>query len=313
MSTITTDSVSVVIPVYNNADTLEELVERLRSVLADEAKFEVILVDDGSHDRSWETANKLANDDDRVIAIRLSRNFGQHRALTAGLHRASGDVVVFMDADLEDRPETIPQLLAEFADTSLDVVYTKWETPGLKPSPTSRLFNWTYARMTGVEMPANLGAFRAFRSNVAEALRSYGEKGIVYSTAMPQMGFSSKFVTVDRDDPGSESSYTIRKRLKLASQILISYSDLPHRLITSSGIGLSVVAAFYLVFVLVQFMFGQQLPDGLTLILGVTVLLSGVLLFTVGVLSAYTYRIYQEVLGRPRYHVARTSGLGLGD
>lgn len=305
-------SLSVVVPVYNNAGSLDELVARLRMVLEDIAPFEIILVDDGSRDDSWLVADALAGADQRVVAMRLSRNFGQHRALTAGLHRADGDVVIFMDADLEDRPEQIPVLLAEFADTEIDVVYTKWETPGLKPSPTSRVFNWTYARMSGVEMPANLGAFRAFRRNVADALRSYGEQGLVYSTAMPQMGFTSTFVTVERSEvEGRQSSYTLRKRLNLASQILVSYSDLPHRVITGMGLGMAMLSGIYLLFILVQFSFGQALPDGLTLLLSVTVLLSGVLLLTVGVLFAYTFRIYQEVLGRPRYHIGRVSGIGL--
>jgi dolichol-phosphate mannosyltransferase len=307
-------SVSVLVPVYNNEVTIEELWRRLVASLDPlVADFEVIFVNDGSSDRSWSIITSLAAADRRCVGIQLSRNFGQHPAIGAGLERCRGDLTVLMDADLQDRPEELPKLLAAFEDPDVEIVYTTWEMGTTRASLTSRLFHSVFARLAGLEMPSNVGTYRAFSASVRAELLRYQEQGAVYGPLMSQMGFEYRYVTVQRDRPGGrKTSYNFRRRLALAVNALIAYSDLPHRLVTWTGLTFTLGGLVYLAVLVAQYAVGNRpLQGGITLLIGITVLMSGVLLMSVGVLTAYVYRVFHEVLGRPRYHIARQVGVGL--
>jgi glycosyltransferase involved in cell wall biosynthesis len=309
-------SVSVLIPVYNNATTLHELHQRLGVVLETVTdEFEIIFVDDGSSDDSLGIIRQMAKDDPHVVGLALSRNFGQHPAISAGLERACGDLTVLMDADLQDRPEELPRLLEPFdSDPDIDIVYTTFEMEsGQKSRVTSRLFWAVYSRLTDLHLPPNLGTYRAFTAAVREALLTYPERGAVYGPLMSQMGYQQQFVKVARAEAvGRKTSYTFRRRLSLAISSMISYGKFLHRFVTWVGLVLTALSVAYLAVLVIQYLTGfRELVNGQLLLLGITVLMSGVLLMTVGVLSAYTYRIFQEVLARPRYHIARSYGQGL--
>lgn len=309
-------SVSVLVPVYNNASTVNELHDRLVATLeAMDREFEIVFVNDGSADGSLAALRQLATDDPRCVVLSLSRNFGQHPAISAGLSRATGDLTVLMDADLQDRPEELPRLLQAFDDEpDVDIVYTTFEIEGGGRSRvTSRLFHALFARLSDVHIPANLGTYRVFSAAVRRALLDYPERSAVYGPLMAQMGFVNRYVQVGRDQAvGRVSSYTFRRRLSLAVSSIISYGSFLHRFVTWIGFTLTLLSGGYLVVLIIQYIGGyRELVNGQLLLLGITVLMSGVLLMTVGVLTAYTFRIFQEVLGRPRYHVAREYGRGL--
>jgi polyisoprenyl-phosphate glycosyltransferase len=311
-------TVSVVVPVYNNAETLVELTERILAVLdGTDAGGEVVLVDDGSRDDSWMLIAKLAAQDERVIGLRLSRNFGQHPALNAAFERASGDVIAMMDADLQDRPEELPRLLDALVD-DVDVVFTTWHSAdgAVRERVTSRWFHQLFARLSGTQsQPRNLGTYRAFTRRYLESVLAYPERGAVYGPLMAQLGYAAAYIEVERHAAqGRRSSYTFRRRLSLALSSLLSYSDLPHRAVTWFGATLSALSVVFLLALTVQyFVEGRRLASGLTLLLGITVLLFGFVLLSLGIIGAYVYRVFQEVLGRPRFHIARTVGRGLGD
>ncbi len=308
-------SVSVLVPVYNNEVTVEELWLRLVASLEPLVEdFEVVFVNDGSRDASWSIISRLASQDPRCVGLQLSRNFGQHPAIGAGLERCRGDLTVLMDADLQDRPEELAKLLAPFDDPEIEIVYTTWEMGQQKASLTSRLFHTVFARLAGLEMPSNVGTYRAFRRSVRGELLRYQEQGAVYGPLMSQMGFAYRYVTVQRDRPGGrETSYNFRRRLSLAINALIAYSDLPHRLVTWAGLTFTLGGLVYLTILVGQYLVGNRpLQGGITLLIGITVMMSGVLLMSVGVLTAYVYRVFHEVLSRPRYHVSRQVGVGLG-
>lgn len=308
-------SISVIVPVYNNEVTLDELWTRLVAALEPLAtEFEVVFVNDGSRDASWAIISRIAAADDRCIGLQLSRNFGQHPAIGAGLERCRGDLTVLMDADLQDRPEELPRLITEFDDKAVEIVYTSWEMSGKRASLTSRLFYAVFAWLASLDLPSNLGTYRAFRSTVRQELLRYQEQGAVYGPLMSQMGFTSRFVTVQRDKAGGRTtSYTFRRRLGLAVSALIAYSDLPHKIVTWTGLTLTLGGVVYLILLLTQYLVGDRpLQGGITLLIGITVLMSGVLLMSVGILTAYVYRIFHEVLGRPRFHIAREVGSGIG-
>lgn len=304
---------SVVIPVFNNAAALPELIDRVGAALAACPTYELVLVDDGSQDSSWQIIADAAADDERVLGVRLSRNFGQHPAIRAGLQRSSGTHVVLMDADLQDRPEEIPRLLEALGDAH--VVFTTWESRSdVSERWTSRVFHSVFARLAAVDVPRNLGTFRLMTREYCEAVLAYPETDAVFGPLMAQMGFDSSWVEVVRDEPrGRRSSYSVRKRAQLAANTLLSYSDLPYRFVSWVGFGLFTVSAVYLAIIGVQYVFGgRQVASGITLVIVIQLLVSGALLASLGVLGAYLFRIFRQVLRRPHYHVRCSVGRGLG-
>lgn len=307
-------TVSVVIPVYNNAATLRELVQRITSTIeATGREFEIVLVNDGSADASWSVLVECAERDQRVLAVAHSRNFGQHPAIRAALERATGDITVLMDADLQDIPEEMPRLLAGLDDPDVDIVYTTWTmTDGSRGRLTSRVFHRLFSWVSEHQVPQNIGTYRAFRRPVREALLAYPERGVVYGPLMAQMGFSSAYVGVDRQPPPGRSSYSWRRRLQLAGASLIGYGSAIFKVTMLMGFSLAALSSLYLVVLVLQYAIGgRPLPNGLSLLIAITVLLSGVMLFAMGVIIAYLMAVFREVLGRPVSHVSRHVGRGL--
>jgi dolichol-phosphate mannosyltransferase len=305
--------VSVVLPVYRTGQYLHELYDRLVAVLTDAAgDFELILVDDGSPDGAWAVITELARHDRRVKGIRLSRNFGQHPAICAGFEHATGDLVVLMDADLQDRPEDIPLLMQQLKD-DCDVVYTVKE--GVTEPPlvrwTSRLYHAAITRLTGVAVPRNVGTFRLFTRRMLRALLAYPEYNVLYGPLMFHVGFGSAVVPVPRAERrGGRSSYSFRKRLALAVNSLLSYTDFPHRFLVSFGGLIFVLSVLYAIALCVRYLVARDaVPPGLTLLALLITLSLGSLMMGLGIIGMYVFRVYQEVLHRPRYIAARTLNL----
>jgi polyisoprenyl-phosphate glycosyltransferase len=308
-------SVSVVIPVYGNADSLSELCQRLVGALSPgHSEFEIILIDDGSPDESWTIIRRLAAADRRIKGIRLSRNFGQHPAIAAGFDRAAGDVIVLMDADLEDRPENLPEIIGKLS-SEVDIVYTIKSGYRGEPRFTSALFHSVFSRITKASVPANIGTLRAFNRKVLKAIQSHREYNVLFGPLMFFIGFPSTFVEVKRDKRRhGRSSYTFVKRLRLAVRSLFSYTDLPNRFFLTFGVGVVVVAGLYGTVVMFEYFFlGIKLPPGLTLVVLLNVLLIGIMMVSLGVIGSYVFRVYQEVLGRPRYLVVQQLNLTAAD
>lgn len=306
--------VSIVVPVYNNAPTLRPLAERLALTLVDEP-YEVIFVNDGSRDDSLGVLRELAAKDKRVKVVALSRNFGQHPATNAGMLHASGDAVVFMDADLQDRPEDVPLLLARLRDASrpVDVVYTvkaeRHDT--MLTRLTSKLFHAAYARLTGMSVPLGVGTFRAFSRKVLTELLRYEERNILYGPLMFSMGFSHDFLVVshDRREHG-RTSYNFGKRLALAVNAMIRHTDIPYRLFLSLGGATVAGSILYAIFNILQyFIYGRILMSGLAVIIVLLLFFMGTVFVALGLLGIYIFQIFQEALRRPRFHVAETFNL----
>lgn len=303
---------SILIPVYNNAPYLGELVDRLRKALdgRQDRAFEVVFVNDGSRDESWEVISRLAATDARIRALQLSRNFGQHAAISAALEHAAGDVFVLMDADLQDRPEMVPALLDKLDAGNHDIVYTLkvGGNEGWLKRSTSRAFHSFVGKSTSTDTAANIGTFRAFNRKIATALLQYNERAIVYGPLMHTLGYDVAFLPVDRDDRvGSRSSYSFRKRAALAFQSIASYSTLPQRVLLWAGSIICTATLVYLTVVVAQRLLGlEYLAEGLTLLTALLLFFFGVVMFSLGILGWYLFLIYREVLSRPRYHVQQT-------
>jgi polyisoprenyl-phosphate glycosyltransferase len=303
--------ISVVIPVYNNASTVEELARRIDAALQP-AAYEAIFVDDGSSDDSLARLKRIAEENRSAKVISLARNFGQHPAISAGFEHAKGEVVVLMDADLQDRPEDIPRVVAELRG-DVDIVYTckARAAEDMAVRISSTLYHYVFARITRSRRFAEIGTFRAFSRKFLAALLLYRERNVLYGPLMVYMGYKSAIVDVVRERrPSGGSGYTFGKRLALALNSLISYTDIPHRLSLYVGLSLFAGSVLYGAAVLLQYLtLGRSLPEGSTLILLMLTLMLGSLMISLGIIGSYVFRVYQEVLQRPRYLIAEKVNL----
>jgi polyisoprenyl-phosphate glycosyltransferase len=302
--------VSVVLPIYRTVTYMRELHQRLTQTLKScSSDYEIIMVDDGSPDNAWQTMTELAATDPHLKVLKLSRNFGQHPAISAGFDHATGDYIILMDADLQDRPEDIPRLLEKF-DADTDVVYTVKENlkESFSTQITSRLYHYVFSRLTRTVVPRNIGTFRAFSRRFLESMLGYPEKAILFGPLMFHIGFKSVCVPVAHDArKDGHSSYSFRRRLELAVNSLLSYTDLPHRLMTNLGIFILCGCVIYSFSLVINYIITKKpLPPGLTLLALILTVSLGLTMFSLGIIGTYVFRVYQEVLCRPRYIVARS-------
>ena len=304
---------SVVVPVFNEEETLPELTRRLGELLDRlDGPAEVIYVDDGSTDRSYELMLAAHGDDPRFKTIRLSRNFGHEMATTAGLDAAAGSAVVVMDADLQDPPEVVLELAARWRE-GYDVVYAvRAERPGetrLKKL-TSTAYYRLLRRMTEFDMPLNVGDFRLVDRRALEAFRSMREQNRYVRGMFSWVGFRQVGVPFQRDERhAGETKYSYGKLLGFAIDGIVSFSAYPLRLVLNLGFVVAGVS-FLLgcAFVTMKFA-GFWEVSGLASIAVFVAFLGGVQLFLLGIVGEYIARIHDEVKRRPLYLVSETQGL----
>lgn len=305
--------ISVVIPVYKAESCLHELYGRLRESLEIISNdFEIVLVEDGSGDRSWSIIVELAKLDERVKGIKLSRNFGQHPAIAAGFEQSMGDFIVLMDCDLQDRPEDIPTLIKHLYG-DIDIVYTikEGDLGTHLTQLSSKFYHYIFSRIVKVEVPENIGTFRVFTRKFLEAVLQHKERNILFGPLMFYVGFNSTCIMVSHDARNSgRSTYSFGKRLALAVNSLISYTDIPHRLLIYVGLIVFIASAVYAFLLVLEYLiFGRFLVAGLTLVLLLVTMSMGLTMFSLGIIGSYVFRVYQEILQRPRYLVSQTINL----
>ena len=304
---------SVVVPVFNEEETLPELTRRLGELLDRlDGPAEVIYVDDGSTDTSYEVMLAAHADDPRFKTIRLSRNFGHEMATTAGLDAAAGAAVVVMDADLQDPPEVVLELATRWRE-GYDVVYAvRAERPGetrLKKL-TSVAFYRLLRRMTEFDMPLNVGDFRLVDRRALEAFRSMREQNRYVRGMFSWVGFRQVGVPFQRDERhAGQTKYSYGKLLGFAIDGIVSFSAYPLRLVLNLGFVVAGVS-FLLgcAFVTMKFA-GFWEVSGLASIAVFVAFLGGVQLFLLGIVGEYIARIHDEVKRRPLYLVSETQGL----
>lgn len=306
--------VSVVIPVYNEEAALPALAPRLLAVLDGlEREYEVILVDDGSRDRSLEILRGFAERwPERIRVVELSRNFGQHPAILAGFELARGDVVVTLDADLQNPPEEIPKLLA-LTDQGYDVVggVRQQRRDTLFRRTASWLVNRVTVAITGIRMSDYGCMLRAYSREVIELINRCEE----YSTFIPALAqtFSRKPAEVPVEHAerrAGASKYSLYKLIRLNFDLMTGFSVVPLQLFTLFGFVTASGGVLFGVYLLVRrfVLLRQSEADGVFTLFALAFLVMGVLMAGVGIVGEYVGRIYQEVRGRPRYLVRRTYG-----
>ncbi|GAC1659829.1 MAG: glycosyltransferase family 2 protein [Candidatus Elarobacter sp.] len=311
-------TLSIVVPLFNEADNIDELLRRVRSVIdglnVSPAAYEVILVDDGSRDATLEKLLAATDRDRHLRVISLSRNFGHQIAATAGLDAARGDAVVLMDGDLQDPPELIDDFLGKFRE-GYDVVYAKRRRRAGESRfklLTAALFYRTIRRLTNVSIPVDTGDFRLMSRRVVAALRDSRERHRFIRGLVSWVGYKQTGIEYDRAERFSGASkYPISKMLRFAIDGITAFSEIPLRLATWFGFTVSVVAFVVGLFEIGLHVFtGYNLP-GYTSTIFAILFLGGVQLITIGILGEYVGRIYDEIKGRPLYLVAENVGSGL--
>jgi dolichol-phosphate mannosyltransferase len=301
--------ISVVVPFLNEKESLPELVSRVSAVFAARPEdWELLLVDDGSTDGSAEWAVAKTREEPHLRVVRLSRNFGHQFAITAGLDRAVGDAVVVMDADLQDPPEVIPELIAAW-EGGADVVYAvrrsregeTWMKKFLAAG-----FYRVFHQMAQVNVPMDAGDFRLVSRRVVDALKEMRELHRFMRGLTCWVGYKQAAVQYDRAARfAGETKYPVWKSAKLAFDAIASFSAMPLRWITHFGMAVCLVAVLWTVYVFWQAFFRpEMLEKGWASIVSAMVFLGGAQLVCIGVLGQYVSRIYEEGKGRPLYLVA---------
>jgi dolichol-phosphate mannosyltransferase len=295
---------SIVAPVYDEQELIESFVRRACAAAAD-YEFELVLVNDGSSDSTPQLLDRLAAEDRRVRVVHLSRNFGHQAALTAGLEHAVGDVVAMIDADLQDPPELIPDMVARWSQGA-DVVYAvrnQREGETAFKLATASWFYKLFDKLAQVDLEPNSGDFRLLDRRALDALLAMTERSRFLRGMTVWVGFNQTAVSYERDARSAgETKYTLRKMLRFSLDAITSFSHLPLQLATYVGMLSAGVAFVAIPVVIVLRLFDSYLP-GFGAITIAILLLGGIQLIALGVIGEYVGRIYDEVKHRPLYIV----------
>jgi dolichol-phosphate mannosyltransferase len=295
---------SVVVPLFNESTLIKDLVNRVKkniTLLTED--YEIILVDDGSQDQTWELIEIECKQEERIKGIKFSRNFGHHYAITAGLHKSSGEWVVVMDGDLQDRPEVIPDLYKK-SQAGYDVVFVSRQN---RPEKiyyriAQKIFYWSLKKLSGVDFDSRQANFSIINKKVVDAFMKFPENARFYGSTIKWLGFKRTFILADHGTRHSgKPSYTLKKRIKLALDIILSFSERPLKFAISCGLVLSSISILLAIWIVYgNFKWGYSVTGWPSVI--VSVLFSGGFILTVlGIMGIYIGRIFQEVKGRPLY------------
>jgi len=303
---------SVVIPVYNEEPVIEESYKRLKAVMEQtKESYELIFVNDGSCDGTEQMISALCDLDKTVKLISFSRNFGHQTAITAGMEASSGQAVVVIDADLQDPPEVILEMIEKWKE-GFDVVYgqrirRKGETFFKKL--TAKFFYRTLKSLTDVEIPVDTGDFRLIDRKVCDVLSSLTEKNRYVRGLVSWVGFRQTAVSFERQERfAGETKYPFKKMVKFAVDGITTFSYKPLKIATYLGFFLSFLSFLYLLVVIWLKLFTDWTVSGWASILSVSLFFNGIVLIMLGIIGEYIGRIYDESKNRPLYVVSEKKG-----
>jgi glycosyltransferase involved in cell wall biosynthesis len=300
--------ISVAIPLHDEELVFPELIRRVGTVLhaMPGGPHEIVLVDDGSEDRTFELMRDAAARDSRVVGVRLSRNFGHQAALTAALETVSGEVVVVMDGDLQDRPEEIPRFLAEY-EQGYDVVYA--QRTERKESLALRAAYFTFYRvlnrLSELEVPVDSGDFALLSRRVVDELNLLPERHRYLRGLRTWVGFRQTGIPVERDRrAGGEPSYTTGGLLRLAFDGIFAFSVTPLRAAWILGAVASGAASIYALWAVFERLFLGTSPQGFTALIVAITFFAGIQLLFLGLIGEYLGRVYDEAKSRPHFVIS---------
>ena len=310
-------ALSIVVPCYNEEACLQALYERLSKAahISVGEDYEIVLVNDGSRDGSWAMMQQLASGDPHVVAVNLSRNHGHQLALTAGLDLSRGKAILIIDADLQDPPELLPEMLKTMRESGADVVY------GVRKSragdtafkrATAHGFYRLLSRATEVDIPLDAGDFRLMSRRALEALLAMPEQARFIRGMVAWIGFKQVPLAYDRDQRfAGETKYPFRKMMRFALDALTGFSSAPLKLASHAGLLLSAGSVLLILYIAYAWLAGQSI-QGWTSLMLVVVVLGAVQMFVLALMGEYIGRLYNEAKRRPLYIVQEIAGGGGG-
>ena len=310
------EGISVIVPVYNSADSLAELTHRVTGVLAGEGcSFEILLVNDDSRDTSWEVISTLARRDARIRGINLSRNYGQHNALLCGVREVGYSVTVTIDDDLQNPPEEIPGLISKL-EPATDVVYgtPEHEKHGLMRRIASRLTKLLLRKSMGAETASRVSAFRVFRTALRDSFSGY--RGSFVSIDVLLTWGTTSFDSIPvRHDPRKHgsSNYDLRRLARHALNMMTGFSTVPLELASLIGFTFTIFGLLVLVYVVGRYFIESCPIPGFPFLASIIAIFSGVQLFSLGIIGEYLARMHFRMMDRPQYTVRSITGTGQGE
>lgn len=302
---MTVTEISVVIPVYKCYDSLELLYSRLTSSLKKlKVKYEIILVYDGGPYDDWIKISEIADKDSNVIGVELSRNFGQHKAITAGLSISTGQWIIVMDCDLQNRPEDILKLYDKALIDNVDIVFAKRifrNDPYLKKL-FSKIFYKILEYLSETKQDYKIGNFGIYNRKVIEAILRMGDNIRAFPLMIRWVGFKSSYVEVIHESRiCGETSYSLKKLIQLAIDIILSFSDKILRLTIKIGLIISFVSFVFIILTIVRYINGSVTQLGYTSLIISICFFSGLIIVILGIVGLYVGKTFDQAKNRPMY------------
>ena len=311
-------ALSIVVPCFNEEACLPALHERLstaaRSAVGDD--YEIVLVNDGSGDGSWRIMRDMAAGDAHVIAVNLSRNHGHQLALTAGLDLCRGDTILIIDADLQDPPELLPEMLQAMRSEDADVVYGVRRSRSGETAfkrATAHGFYRLLSRATDVDIPVDAGDFRLMSRRALDALLAMPEQARFIRGMVAWIGFRQVAFVYDRQERfAGETKYPLKKMMRFALDALTGFSSAPLKLASYVGLALSLGSVILVLYIAYAWAGGKNVPGWTSLML-VVLIVGAVQMFVLALMGEYIGRLYNEAKGRPLYIVQEVAGQARGE
>jgi polyisoprenyl-phosphate glycosyltransferase len=308
---VSTELHSIVVPMYNEESVAEEFMRRATDAFASLPDYEIIVVDDGSRDRTFEIVSAMAKADSHIKVVRFARNFGHQTATTAGIDLAAGDTVSVIDADLQDPPELIPEMVQAWRDGA-DIVFAVRESrtgeSAFKKATASAYYRML-RRIASVDIPVDTADFRLMSRKATEGLKAMRERSRYMRGLVGWMGLERTTITYHRDPRfAGETKYPLRKMMRLAADGIISFSTIPLHVATFLGVAAAGLAFVYALYAIMMKVTGNYVVPGWASIMVSVLFVGGVQLITLGVVGEYIGRVYDEVRQRPLYLVSDVRG-----
>ncbi|MCU5378082.1 glycosyltransferase family 2 protein [Bacillus cereus] len=302
--------ISVVVPMYFEEEVAQECYNRLKSVmLQNDINYEFVFVNDGSTDRTMEILSEIAANDYRTKIVNFARNFGHQIAVTAGIAAAKGDAIVIIDADLQDPPEVIPELIAKWEE-GYEVVYAKRKQRKGETwfkLLTAKYFYKFLNYMSDIDIPKDTGDFRIIDRKVADVFNQMTERNRFIRGMMSWVGFRQTYVEYERDERfAGETKYPLKKMIKFASDGIIAFSTKPLRIVMTLGLLSVLISIIVLLYTITVKIIGTGTQTGWASIMVAITFFSGIQLLGLGIVGQYIARIYDESKNRPIYIVKET-------
>ncbi|HEK9100883.1 glycosyltransferase family 2 protein [Bacillus pfraonensis] len=309
--------ISVVVPMYFEEEVAQECYNRLKSVMIqNNINYEFVFVNDGSTDRTMEILKEIAANDYRAKVVNFARNFGHQTAVTAGIDCASGDAIVIIDADLQDPPEVIPELIAKWQE-GYEVVYAKRKQRKGETwfkLLTAKYFYKFLNYMSDIDIPKDTGDFRIIDRKVANVFKQMTERNRFIRGMMSWIGFSQTYVEYERDERfAGETKYPLKKMIKFASDGIIAFSTKPLRIVMTLGLMSVFISIAVLLYSVIVKLIGSDIQTGWASIMVAITFFSGIQLLGLGIVGQYIARIYDESKNRPIYIVKETINIDQKD